>query len=197
MEYDEFLVERRKLMARVIRGGFEALESKESAALDAPKFAAADEKRAWALIEELELELRKVVRVKANARWGRGADAKLTAVLSAKEQSDLQIHKAKHVAAYPLSPGQAEADLLDYFYLGQLVTVLLANELWGEVKALFREKDQLQRTVGAISKVRNDRAHFRPVPEKELQRCVLACDDLLTVIRAASGVTSGVARTSE
>ncbi len=115
--------------------------------------------------------------VKADAKWGTAADARITKLLSATEQTDLQAHKAKHLAAYPLSPGQNAADLLDYFYLGQLVAVLLSNELWVEVKPLFKEKDHLQRRVATVSKVRNDRAHFRPVPEKERQRCVLECDD--------------------
>lgn len=83
-------------------------------------------------------------------------------------------------------PGQIEADLLDYFYLGQLVTTLLSNELWVDVKPLFKEKDRLQQMVAAISRVRNDRAHFRAVPEKELQRCALACDDLLAIIQSGT-----------
>ena len=181
--YDDFLQQRRRLMAALIRRGFEALGEAEASDDAAPKFAAADEKRAWTLIEELELELRKLVRARADAKWGPASDGHIRKLLSEKEQADLDAHKAKHVAAYPLSPGQTEADLLDYFYLGQLITVLLSNDLWVDVKPLFKEKDLLQRRIGAISKVRNDRAHFRPVPDKELQRCVLECDDLLTLIR--------------
>jgi hypothetical protein len=183
MTYDAFLRERRVLMSRIIRRGFDALGSNESAAIEAPKFAAADEKRAWALIEELELELRKLVRVRTEAKWGSAAETKIKKLLSEPEIADLERNKAKHVAAYPLTQSHSEAHLLDYFYLAQLITVLLSNDIWVDVKPLFKEKEQLQRTVASISKVRNDRAHFRGVPEKELQRCVLACDDLLTVIR--------------
>ena len=189
MPYDTFLLQRRKLMAALIRRGFNALADGDTATADAPKFAAADEKRAWTLIEELELQLRRLVRAKAEAKWGPATDARIRKLLSEKEQTDLDSHKAKHLAAYPLSPGHSEADILDYFYLGQLVSVLLSNDLWGEVKPLFKEKDLLQRRIGAISKVRNDRAHFRPVPEKELQRCVLECDDLLTLLRRPVAVS--------
>ena len=191
MTYDTFLRERRILMGRIIRRGFDALGSNESAAIEAPKFAAADEKRAWALIEELELELRGLVRTRAETKWGPTADARILKLVSEQEQADIERNKAKHLAAYPLSQARPEAHLLDYFYLGQLVTMLLSNELWVDVKPMFKEKDQLQRTVASISKVRNDRAHFRAVPEKELQRCVLACDDLLTAIRSQPSGIAG------
>jgi hypothetical protein len=183
MTYDQFLAQRRILMAQIIRRGFDALGDADSAAADAPKFAAADEKRAWELIEELELELRRLVRRIAETKWGAAAETKISKLLNEQEQADLDRYRSKHLASYPLSHERPASYILDYFYLGQLVSVLLTNELWGDVKPLFKEKDQLQRTAGAISKVRNDRAHFRPVPEKELQRCVIACDDLLTVIR--------------
>jgi hypothetical protein len=193
MTYDTFLRERRVLMSRIIRRGFEALGSHENTAIEPPRFAAADEKRAWALIEELELGLRSLVRSRAEAKWAAAAESRIMKLLSEQEQADIERNKAKHLAGYPLSQARPETHLLDYFYLGQLITLLLSNDLWVDVKPLFKEKDQLQRTVASISKVRNDRAHFRAVPEKELQRCVLACDDLLTVIRSQAVVPAGVA----
>ena len=186
MPYDGFLRERRKLMARIIRRGFEALtssDSSDSSEADGRRFAAADEKRAWSLIEELELELRKVLRTVYDTKWGGGADARIQKILSPDEVAAIDSHKAKHAAAYPLSRSERDADLLDYFYLGQLVKIVQSNDVWPEFKDIFKDKGQLQQTIGAIAKVRNDRAHFRAVPEKELQRCVLACDDLLTLLR--------------
>lgn len=47
LTYDDFLKQRRKLMAGIIRRGFEALGDNAGAAEDvAPKFAAADERSA-------------------------------------------------------------------------------------------------------------------------------------------------------
>jgi hypothetical protein len=191
MSYDTFLSERRKLMARIIRRGFAALGDAESSSPEAMIFAGADEREAWHHIEEVELALRKLVRSTYDARFGGGADTKIKSRFSEKELADLEGHRARHEAAYPLSPRNHGAELLDYCYLGQLVKLIHSDDVWSEVRGLFRgRKEVLQELVAKISPVRNDRAHFRPVPEKELQRCVLACDDLLTMIRASRPAAS-------
>ena len=181
MSYEEFLRDRRKLMARIIRRGFEALAATDSAAIASSPFAAADERRAWHLIEELELNLRRIIRSAYDAKWGSSADDRIGKTLGA-ELAQVESNKAKHLTAYPLSPGDRDGDLLDYLYLGQLIRLMQSDDIWAEFKPFFKDKNQLQQALGTISRVRNDRAHFRPVPDKELQRCVLACDDLLTMI---------------
>ncbi len=181
MPYEEFLRGRRKLMARIIRRGFEALTCIDSAATTSSPFSAADERRAWQLIEELELKLRKTIRDAYDAKWGSSADGRIGKTLGA-ELSQVESNRSKHLAAYPLSPADRNADLLDYLYLGQLIRLIQSDDIWAEFKPVFKDKNQLQQALATISRVRNDRAHFRPVPEKELQRCVLACDDLLTMI---------------
>jgi hypothetical protein len=192
LSYEEFLRERRKLMARIIRQGFEALGDKEVPASDAKKFAAADEKKAWDLIEDLELRLRRLVHEKYEAKWGSGADARIIKQLTPDEVTALEGHRAKHAAAYPLAGDKPKVDLLDYFYLGQLVKLVLFHEIWNDFVPVFgKRKDTIQETIAKVSAVRNDRAHFRPVPEKELQRCVLACDDLLTMMKKADEPVAG------
>jgi hypothetical protein len=46
---------------------------------------------------------------------------------------------------------------------------------------MFRDKRELEDMTNAIMPVRNDRAHFSTVPSKELERCRIACDDLLVI----------------
>ena len=164
-----------------------ALSSADGAVAEVPKFAEADEKRAWSLIEDVELQLRARVLAAARTKWGDHAERSIVGLLGENQRTALEGLRTKHKAAYPLSTEKPATTLLDYFYLGQLVEVMLTNDLWGEFKAIFREKDALQRLVAPVSKVRNDRAHFRAVPDKELQRCIIACDDLLTHLRATGG----------
>ena len=59
---------------------------------------------------------------------------------------------------------------------------MLASESWELFRAPFKDKRHLEEMIAAITPVRNDRAHFRQVPAKELQRCQIACDDLLALL---------------
>jgi len=169
-------------MARIIRRGFEALTGAEDATMSASPFAPPDERRAWQLIEELELNLRRVIRTVYDTKFGAAANGRIAKTLGA-ELAQVETNRAKHEAAYPFSPTTRDGDLLDYLYLGQLIRLMQSDDVWAELKPVFKDKQQLQQALGSISRVRNDRAHFRPVPDKELQRCVIACDDLLTMLR--------------
>ena len=80
MPYREFLAQRRKLMAGVIRRGFESL-SGEYEMGGIPADASEEERKVWSLIESLELALRRVVRSKYNERWGDGADTQIRKIL--------------------------------------------------------------------------------------------------------------------
>jgi len=187
MSYEEFLPQRRRLMARIIRKGFEALSGQDARILDIKQSAGADEKETWGLIEEVEVELRKLVRNKYVEKWGTGAEARLLKIFSDKEKADFDVRRAKHLEAYPLSPGQIDAgNFLDYLYLSDLARLVTAQETWDQFSPLFdKRKDLLQGRLQQILPVRNDRAHFRSVPENELLRCKLACSDLLTMFNRA------------
>ena len=50
------------------------------------------------------------------------------------------------------------------------------------VASELKDKEQLQRLVAAITPVRNDTAHCRPVPAKEFARCRIAIDDLQVLL---------------
>ncbi len=97
----------------------------------------------------------------------------------------------------PRSRESRETPILDCLYLGQLGQLMLSNESWHLFKHLFRDKRELQDLLGAVSPVRNDCAHFRNVPDKELSRCAVACDDILAIVaRAPIESTVGVVATS-
>lgn len=72
----------------------------------------------------------------------------------------------------------ANDPVLDFCYLGQLVQFMIAGESWDLFKNAFSDKRELQDFAKAISVVRNERAHFRSVPELELMRCQVAVSDL-------------------
>lgn len=186
MSYPEFLAKRRPLIAQMIRRGFEHLGGKESPD-DVRRFGSADETQVWKMIEEVERALRSLVRAKYKEKWGTGADARLLKIFSEKELADLEVRRAKHRAAYPLSPGEVETgEFLDYLFMGDLAKLVTASETWDKFSQVFDgRKDLLQRKLQEIMPVRNDRAHFRSVPEKELERCRIACDDLLVMFRKA------------
>lgn len=60
--------------------------------------------------------------------------------------------------------------------------LIAAAPAWELFREMFRDKRQLEDLVKAVTPVRNDRAHFRMVPERELDRCRLACEDLIVLV---------------
>jgi len=178
MPYRQFLAERRKLMANVIRRGFESL-SGEAEIEENPADASEKERMAWSLIETLELTMRRVIRSKYLGRWGEGAETQIRKILGEDGWVTLERNREKHERQYPLSPTGGSSEILDYCYLGQLAQLIVAAPAWDLFQEMFRDKRQLEDLVKAVTPVRNDRAHFRPVPERELDRCRLACEDLI------------------
>jgi hypothetical protein len=181
MPYREFLSQRRKLMAGIIRRGFESLSGEDDIG-GIPADASAEERKAWWLIETLELTLRRVVRAKYSERWGDGADTQIRKILGEEGWITLERNREKNERQYPLSPRGCSHDVLDYCYLGQLVQFMAAGPAWELFRDMFRDKRQLEDLVKAVTPVRNDRAHFRTVPERELDRCRLACEDLTAIV---------------
>jgi hypothetical protein len=59
---------------------------------------------------------------------------------------------------------------------------MLANNAWDMFKPVFRDKRELEDMARAITKVRNEAAHFRHVPEEDLMRCRVAAQDLLRIL---------------
>ena len=86
---------------------------------------------------------------------------------------------------YPYAKDKRERDILECMYLGQLGNLMLSSRSWTLFQPFFRDKRHLQDMLAAISPVRNDSAHFVTVPDKELQRCRIACDVLLVIIEKA------------
>ena len=140
------------------------------------------QQEAWAEIERVELTLRAVVRKAYSERWGTHADAQIESVLGADSWKVLQENKAKSARSYRYSSHPTLNDILHFAYFGQLTQLMLSRQAWDMFKTKFRDKRELEDIVKDVTPVRNDRAHFRTVPARELQRCVLRCGDLSHLI---------------
>jgi hypothetical protein len=153
LPYRDFLAQRRKLMAGVIRRGFQALSGDED--IDGnPMDASGGERKAWSLIETLELTLRLLVRSKYDERWGQGADAQIRKILGDEGWNTLERNREKRERQYPLSEAGGSRDVLDYCYLGQLVQLMAAGPAWELFREMFRDKRQLEDLVKAVTPVR-------------------------------------------
>jgi len=184
MPYLEFLQQRRVLMAALIRRGFDALGGPTDDA-DAMSHGTVDEKLVWSLVESTELALRALVTRKFDERFGARATDTIRKVLGEEAWTALERNREKHLKQYPLSPQAGATTVLDYTYLGQLTQLMMCGEAWEAFRGFFKDKRQLEDIVKGITAVRNDRAHFRAVPTRELERCKLACEDLLALVAKA------------
>ena len=141
----------------------------------------------WGAIGRAEVALRKLVYEKYESRWPRRGLERMRSVLGEEAWVGLEEVREKAEAKYPFSP-EYERTIMDCMYLGQLGTLVENRKAWSLFLPCFGDKALLQRWLKEISPVRNDIAHFSPsVPEKELRRCRLACDDLLVVIEQGNG----------
>jgi len=140
------------------------------------------EKSAWVLVEETEVALRVIVRKKYDIKWPGTAQNKFRTAIGEDAWNRLLDNKRRGEKAYRYSQSAFNDEYLDFAYLGQLAQMIVNRDAWDLFKHLFRDKRQLEDLVADITPVRNDHAHFRRVPERELLRCRLRCEDLLYML---------------
>jgi hypothetical protein len=141
------------------------------------------EHSAWSLIEAAELGLRRLVRKKYSERWTADADNRIRSVLGTQSWNTIIENKQKAAKSYRYTSHSPDGDVLHYAYFGQLVQLMLANQAWDMFSPMFRDKRELEDIAKDVTPVRNSSAHFRTVPERELLRCRLRCEDLLQLLR--------------
>jgi hypothetical protein len=148
----------------------------------APTVAPTTARTAWVKIEETELALRELIAQKFDAHFGTKATDSMERILG--KDAWLRILDARDRGSnkYKFSRDAGGRDLMSCMYIGQLGSLMLHSETWALFKAPYRDRRELEDRLSAITPVRTDRAHFVPVPHKELERCLIACDDLLAVV---------------
>jgi hypothetical protein len=180
MDYDDFLRQRRNRMAELIRVAFRQLGGEADAPPLAPPWFLPGAEAVWQRIGETERALRALVRDVYAAKFGDTAAPTIQAKLSEREQETL----TRALRARP--PGSDPLTVVDYLYLGQLPTLLFANEVWQYVKARLSDaadaKQRLQLAVAQIAPVRNEIAHVREVAPDRLLKATVACGDILALL---------------
>ena len=181
MEYTEFLRERRRRMADIIRVAFRQLGGEPDAPPLTPPWFLPGAETVWQRIVETERALRGVVREVYAARFGEAAARRIEGALPERERETLaRALRARPVGSEPLS-------IVDYLYLGQLPPLLFATDAWQDARQRFGgapdAKQRLQSAVGQIAPVRNEIAHVREVDRDRLLRASVACTDILEMLK--------------
>jgi hypothetical protein len=181
MEYEEFLRERRRRMADIIRVAFRQLGGEPEAAPLMPPWFLPGAESVWQSIVETERALRSVVREVYIARFGNAAARKIEEAIPEKERDALaRALRARPAGSEPLS-------IVDYLYLGQMPPLLFAVEVWPDARHRLGDamdgKQRLQNAIGQIAPVRNEIAHVREVDRDRLLRASLACADILGMLQ--------------
>jgi hypothetical protein len=180
LSYTEFLEQRRFLMAKVVRRGFEALSGPPVAGVSLAE-GSAEEQTVWKMIERIELDLRALVRRKYQEKWNEASDLRMREVLGESAWRTIEQNKASYFGKY--GEGSKHDPVLDFASFGQLCQLMVANRAWELFRSAFRDKRELEDLCKAIVPVRNDRAHFRSVPNQELLRCAVATVDLAKALK--------------
>ena len=184
MEYEEFLRERRRRMADIIRVAFRQLGGEADAPPLTPPWFLPGAETVWQRIVETERALRGVVREVYAARFGEAAARKIEEALPDRERESL----ARALRARPT--GAEALSIVDYLYLSQLPPLLFAADVWQEARGRFSgaqdAKQRLQAAVSQIAPVRNEIAHVREVERDRLLRVSVACADVLEMLQGSS-----------
>jgi hypothetical protein len=186
MEYKEFLRERRRRMADIIRVAFRQLGGEPEAPPLTPPWFLPGAEDVWQRIVETERALRGVVREVYAARFGEAAAKRIEDALPERERETL----ARALRARPA--GSEPLNIVDYLYLGQIPALLFATESQQAARQrLGGAQDVKQRLLSAVNQiapVRNEIAHVREVDRERLLRTSVACADVIEMLQARTGV---------
>lgn len=189
MEYEEFLRERRRRMADIIRVAFRQLGGEPDAPPLTPPWFLPGAEAVWQRIVETERALRGVVREVYVARFGEAAAQRIEEALPERDRETL----ARALRARP--EGSEPLSIVDYLYLAQLPPLLFAAEVWQNARVRLDDapdvKQRIQSALGRIAPVRNEIAHVREVDRDRLLRASVACTDLLEMLQGKAGLESG------
>jgi hypothetical protein len=180
MDYDDFLRQRRNRMAELIRVAYRQLGGEANAPPLTPPWFLPGTEAVWQRIGETERALRALVCEMYAAKFGDTAAKTIQAKLPEREQETL----TRALRARP--PDSDPLTVVNYLYLGQLLTLLFANEVWQYVKVRLNDaadaKQRLQLAIAQIAPVRNEIAHVREVAPDRLLKATVACGDVLALL---------------
>ncbi|WP_200385043.1 AAA family ATPase [Rhodocyclus tenuis] len=137
----------------------------------------------WALIERAELSLRAYIRSEYSKKFGDKLQAKITQALGASSAAKVMSNVTKSNGRYRYTQRDVALDIFDGLYLGQMAQLMIWGEAWPAFQHLVQDKRELEMLMAPVNAVRTDKAHFYKVPERELLRCKLHCEDLLSLIQ--------------
>jgi hypothetical protein len=187
LDYFEFLSERRRRMAEIIRVAFRQLGGEADAPPITPPWFLPGSEVVWSRIAETERALRVFVRDIYSARFGTEAAARIEQSLPEREREGLgRSLRARPVGADALS-------VVDYLYLGQLVSLMFSPATQQEARSRLGGGDAKQRLTDAVAKiapVRNEIAHVREVAPERLMKANVACADALEILRSAGSAST-------
>src|SRR4029077_20595019 len=148
MEYEEFLRERRRRMADIIRVAFRQLGGEPDAPPLTPPWFLLGAEAVWQRLVETERTLRSVVREVYAALFGDAAARRIEEALPERERESLtRALRARPAGAEPLS-------IVDYLYLGQLPRLLFEADVQQEARGRFSKgQDPKQQLLAAVDQI--------------------------------------------
>ena len=169
-------------MADIVRVAFRQLGGEQDAPPVTPPWFLPGAEAVWQKIAaETERALRGVVREVYAARFGDLAASRIEAAVPERERPTF----ARNLARRP--PGAEPLSVVDYLYLGQLPTILFAQDVQQEARTRFSGaqdlKQRLSAAVTQIAPVRNEIAHVREIDRDRLLRASVACADVLEMLK--------------
>lgn len=144
----------------------------------------------WKAIERAEIALRTCISQTYKEKFNTKVNEKIRLALGADSYNKIISNVKKSNDRYRYTKREAELDIFDGLYLTQLGQLMTWNVSWPYFSHLFKDKRELEGILTPIYAVRTDEAHFYDVPNRELERCKLHCEDLLFILEKNIGESS-------
>ena len=137
------------------------------------------------VLKDLELQLRKYIRERLAAKYGIGIEKRICMGLGAEESEAARGRRDASLRRFQPEREMSTPDLLDYVYIGDLLKLIVGPD-WALFRETFKlEKKRVDHACSAIAPARNELAHHRKLPDRDLMRVYVEASDLLDAIRAS------------
>lgn len=133
-------------------------------------------------VEDFENLIRSLVEEEERRQGSEEFENLLRGVLREREVNTV-VKRAKYaMERYPLSRGVVKEPICRFLSFRELVAVITDDRVWNQLMSNDFRAD-LIREAQVLAVVRDDFAHPRQIPEKELMRALVSADDMIMLLQ--------------
>ena len=150
-----------------------------------------DQEALSAALKTLEVQLRRFIRGRLVEKYGVKSDRRITMALGTGEAEAARARRDSSLRRFQPDRDVDQLDILEYVYIGDLLKIVCGPD-WELFRPTFKgDKKKLDHAISVIAPARNELAHNREIPPRELLRAYLESTELLELIAKTGELALG------